>query len=225
MALALRLEPFEHVAIDAIHSGPRLYRLNATISVVLRFGTSLLLLHRIGFSLGEVTMDAPRSWEGKPSWVTGDIFVRPIKHALLRAWEPWDFARSLLFEFQHTDFDDEHPEWRLYWFSGIVTLRAIGHVLHKVDAETSHQHRSSIAQFWTKLKSDIDRNWIFFDFIEKERNNILKEFSFGAKLPSSEDGRLLAYDGTHLDGVELYREAVYWWRAQLDYLEAQLSAA
>ena len=81
-----------------------------------------------------------------------------------------------------------------------------------------------ISQFWNKLKSDIDGNWIFFDFIEKERNNILKEFSFGATLPPAEDGSLLAYDGTHLDGAQLYREAVYWWRAQLDHLEAQLTA-
>ena len=103
-------------------------------------------------------------------------------------------------------------------------MRAIGHVLHKVDAETNQRHQLVISQFWTKLKSDIDGNRIFFDFIEKERNNIIKEFSFGATLPPAEDGRLLAHDGTHLDGAQLYREAVYWWRAQLDHLEAQLTA-
>jgi hypothetical protein len=169
-------------------------------------------------------MNSPYSWEGKPSWAAGDIFIRPIQRASLRAWEPWQFACDLLFLFANSDIDDEHPEWRVYWFSGFVTLRAIGHVLHKVDAETNQRHRLVISQFWNKLKSDIDGNWIFFDFIEKERNNILKEFSFGATLPPAEDGSLLAYDGTHLDGAQLYREAVYWWRAQLDHLEAQLTA-
>lgn len=63
-------------------------------------------------------------------------------------------------------------------------------------------------------------NWIFFDFIEKERNNILKEFSFGAELPKAEDGRTLAYGKTCHDAAQLFREAVYWWRHELEKIEA-----
>jgi hypothetical protein len=165
-------------------------------------------------------MRAPDSWQGRPSWVEGDIFVRAVSPMRLHAWEPWDFARHILFSFQNMDIDDEHPEWRLYWFSGVVTLRSVGHVLDKVDRKINDNAGSVIDDWWTSVKADRNENWIFFDFIEKERNNVLKEFSFGASLTGDHDGRQLAYDGSHLDGAQLFREAVYWWRAQLEYIEA-----
>jgi len=46
-------------------------------------------------------MNAPYSWEGKQSWAAGDIFIRPIQRASLRAWEPWQFACDLLFLFEN----------------------------------------------------------------------------------------------------------------------------
>jgi hypothetical protein len=64
---------------------------------------------------------------------------------------------------------------------------------------------------------------IFFDFIEKERNNILKTFSFGAELPAREDGRILAYGNTDIDATQLFREGVYWWRSQLREIEKRLA--
>jgi|SRR3954454_6492894 hypothetical protein len=164
---------------------------------------------------------APFDWDGKPSWTSGDIFVRSIT-ITLHAWEPWDFARNVLFEIQNSDIDDEHPEWRMHWFSGVVALRAVGHVLNKVDASRSAAHRHVIDAWWVNVRSDDVENWIFHEFIERERNNILKEFSFGASLPPTEDGRLLAYDGSHRDGAQLFREAIYWWRGQLEFLEDKL---
>lgn len=168
-------------------------------------------------------MRAPFEWNGKPSWVTGDIFVRVVEPMRLSAWEPWDFARGLLFDFQNMDIDDEHPEWRLYWFSGVATLRSIGHVLHNVDRQTGDRAARSIDTWWSRIKADRNENWIFFDFIERERNNILKEFSFGASLPGEHDRRQLAYDGSHLDGAQLFREAVYWWRGQLEWIETEVT--
>ena len=65
-------------------------------------------------------MNSPYSWEGKPSWAAGDIFIRPIQRASLRAWEPWQFACDLLFLFANSDIDDEHPD------AGLEGLRENG---------------------------------------------------------------------------------------------------
>jgi hypothetical protein len=158
----------------------------------------------------------------RKSWVTGDIFMSASGDSTLSAWEPWEETRWALFELQNSDIDDEHPEWRRNWIVGVAMLRTVGHVLHKVDAATSPRHKSVIHTAWQSWNSDKDGDWIFFDFIEKERNNILKMFSSGAQLPSAEDGRLLAYGNTDLDAAELFREAVYWWRFQLRLIESQL---
>lgn len=156
------------------------------------------------------------------SWIAGDIFTSAPGMLTLKAWEPWEMTRSALFEIQNSDIDAEHPEWRTNWIAGVAMLRATGHVLHKVDAATSARHKSMIDAAWHSWSTDRDGNWICFDFIEKERNNILKTFSFGAQLPSAEDGRLLAYGNTDFDAAQLFREAVYWWRFQLRMIEFQL---
>jgi hypothetical protein len=127
----------------------------------------------------------------------------------------------VLFELQNSDIDDEHPEWRRSWIAGVAMLRATGHVLQKVDASTSPRHKSVVDEAWMDWSLNKNENWIFFEFIEKERNNILKTFSFGAQLPASEDRRMLAYGNTDLDGAQLFREAVYWWRHQLRIIESK----
>ena len=156
------------------------------------------------------------------SWITGDIFTSGPGISTLRAWEPWEETRSALFEIQNSDIDDEHPEWRTNWIAGVAMLRAIGHVLHKVDTAVSPHHKRVIDAAWRSWNADKDGNWIFFDFIERERNSILKTFSFGAQFPSAEDGRVLAYGNTGFDAAQLFREAVYWWRYQLRMIESQL---
>lgn len=161
---------------------------------------------------------------GRPSWVDGEIFARGAAMGKLHAAEPWDFTRHILFEFQNSDIDAEHPEWMTNWFAGVALLRTIGHVLRNVDRTRDTVYQNAIDAFWEDIKSNRSTHWIFFDFIELERNNILKEFSFGATLPmSTEDSLVLVY--SHHDGwdaTQLFREAVYWWRAQLEHLAHQI---
>jgi hypothetical protein len=140
----------------------------------------------------------------------------------LKAWEPWRETQSLLFSFQNIDIDDEHPEWRIYWVAGVALLRTVGHVLDKVDGKISARHASIVQTLWSKWNSDRRENWIFFEFIEKERNNIMKEYKFGAALPAEGDDRVLSYHQGSDDATQLFREAVYWWRDQLDALEIML---
>src|SRR5215470_16672172 len=112
------------------------------------------------------------------NYVTGDIFVFTPPRQTLKAWGPfWDCV-LILFEFQNSDVDEETSEWRLYWVAGVALLRTIGHVLTKTDARTSQRHRMEIDRLWEAWKSDRNLTSIFWNFIEKERNNLLKTYSF-----------------------------------------------
>ncbi len=159
-------------------------------------------------------------------FITGDIFIlRPPKQTL-KGWQPfWDCV-AILFQFENSDVadgDEELPEWRMYWVAGIALLRTIGHVLAKVDSQTSAKHSQEIDDLWTRLKSDREASWIFWEFIEKERNNLLKTYSFGARIEWDEDGYCCVISEDGEDAFQLFRQAVYWWRHQLMELEDNLS--
>lgn len=95
------------------------------------------------------------------NYVTGDIFVFSPPRQTLKAWGPfWDCV-VILFEFQNSDVDEEHSEWRLYWVAGIALLRTIGHVLAKTDAMTSPRHGTEIDCLWESWKSDRALSSIF----------------------------------------------------------------
>ena len=101
-----------------------------------------------------------------------------------------------------------------------------------------------IAARWQDWKANKDENAIFWNFIEAERNNLLKEYKFGVEaepiyLALEEGGRLLTEEGAPLrmeedffrlshvgfenkEGRDVIDEAIKWWRKQLDAIEAQL---
>ena len=155
------------------------------------------------------------------SHISGNIFVFSPPKQSLKAWEPFWECVSILFQFQNSDVDEEHTEWRLFWIAGIALLRTIGHVLAKVDATSSSDHNAAIDNAWIAWKADTSGNAIFWDFIEKERNNLLKTYEFGAELLQDEDGYFVEFsDGE--DAFQKFREAVYWWRHQLMLIEDQV---
>lgn len=154
-------------------------------------------------------------YENFRSFKRRDIFVYDPPKQTLSAWKPfWDYV-SVLFAFQNSDIDDQHPEWRLNWVAGCALLRTIGHVLQKVDAQNSDTHRRTINSFWSDWKLERDKSWIFWDFIENERNNILKNYEFGVETTNDS----LVHKATGLDGIQLFRESLYWWRDQLESIE------
>ena len=146
-----------------------------------------------------------------------DLFTRVSPVRTLKAWEPFAECVAMNFELQNSDVGPDFPEWRMKWVYGVM-LRTIGHVLEKVDTKTSDQHQDVIRSAWQRWKSDHGGNWIFWDFIEQERNSILKTYDFGVELG---DG-FLWHTGIGQDGVQLMREATYWWRSELEDLEARL---
>ena len=150
-----------------------------------------------------------------------DLFVRRSPIVTLKAWRPFSDCVGVNFDLQNSDIGPDFPEWRMKWVYGVVTLRTIGHVLDKVDGAASLKHRAVIDGVWADWKANRRDSWVFWEFIEQERNSILKTYDFGVE--ADEDGGLW-HAGIERDGVQLMREATYWWRAQLEEIEHRLNA-
>ncbi|PZA09650.1 hypothetical protein DNX69_23080 [Rhodopseudomonas palustris] len=98
-------------------------------------------------------------------------------------------------------------------------LRTIGHVLAKIDAKASDVNQVIIQEYWDAWKQNKHENWIFWEFIEDERNNILKAYKFGVDI----DDEGLWHSQLEKDGIQLMREATYWWRSQLIAIEDKIA--
>ena len=64
------------------------------------------------------------------------------------------------------------------WLASITGLRAVGHILAKTDKLNHPELASKIDQWWKSLNANklAEDNQIFFEFIEVERNDTIKEF-------------------------------------------------
>ena len=72
-------------------------------------------------------------------------------------------------------------EFRLSWWTIVSLLRAIGHVLEKVDSRESIRHAQIISDEYEKLKKTKPKPEIYWNFIKIERDNYLKEYNYGAQ--------------------------------------------
>lgn len=155
----------------------------------------------------------PRKFRFREKW---DLFVRQSPTKTLNAWKPFNECVQINFTLQNSDLGEEFPEGTMYWVYAVVNLRMVGHVLAKVDMQESDRHSLIIGDKWRQWKSDRDNNWIFWEFIEAERNNILKTYEFGVDVD-------LFYDAFDCHGIDLVREATYWWRRELESIENALN--
>ena len=145
--------------------------------------------------------------------------------------------------------DFEH--WRVHWMGALALLRAVGHVLVKVDGE-DNKLRVLIDALYDCWKMERTNNAIFWNFIEEERNNILKEYKFNL-YPNENIDIVVQTTAQHFktselspspqvfqigeniyrpiadgfnegeDARDIYREALDWWNTQLTELEKQLT--
>lgn len=139
--------------------------------------------------------------------------------------------------------ETDDVSWRLLWVAAIVLLRTVGHVLAKVDGAGDLAIRKAADTAFWQWKSDAPEHGIFRDFIDDERNLILKEYehrmSSGpvrlvAILPGTAvqdrtseiflaDGNLFRpmlsgpYQGE--DGRDVLDQAIAWWKRELDLIE------
>lgn len=154
-----------------------------------------------------------------------------------------EFALSLLEE------ETDARKWRILWAAAVALARAVGHVLNKVDG------RNPVCR---EVSNEFHRSWkiaeeheIFRDFIEHERNNLLKEYSSDVH-PLTEasvfiqlsavgqsDGMPQNFQNIFEIGENIYRpmlsgpwegtdcrdvlcDAIKRWKAQLDAIEVEV---
>ena len=147
---------------------------------------------------------------------------------------------------QETDLN----RWRVHWAGAVALARAVGHVLEKVDGENS-AIRSVAHSAFKRWKSGDPEHEIFREFIEPERNNVLKQYRFRhhpleevpvaveltlAHVETGEPRRHAEIfeldDNVYRPILEGYRagddardvleDALDWWERQLDAIDAEL---
>jgi hypothetical protein len=138
------------------------------------------------------------------------------------------------------------PTWRRRWIVAVVLLRAVGHVLEKVDGARSDKHKAEIFRWWTNLKSTEPDPAIFWLFVEEERNTIVKEYQTNAgqgvtvrapvielhlstreqkihpALPPIYHYTMNAGHYAGRDQRELIAEAIRWWDGELAAIDRAL---
>ena len=144
--------------------------------------------------------------------------------------------------------ETDDQQWRVHWIAVVTLLRAVGHVLVKVDGQ-SEVVRSSADRLYREWKSSDPAHEIFREFIEKERNNVVKEYVIGISegpvpiVVSFKDvatGELSGYElepiGENIyrpmtegpydgeDGRTLIELAISWWEKQLSEIEQIVEA-
>jgi len=137
-------------------------------------------------------------------------------------------------------------EWRLNWVLAVVLLRSVGHVLNNVDGASSPEVKRLANKLHSEWKKDDPAHAIFRDFIERERNSIVKEYQFtmtAGPVPiiatiAQDDGfdtfrqALLEenvyrpigegpYEGE--DGRTVIDDAIAWWKRQLDHIDQTIT--
>lgn len=150
-----------------------------------------------------------------------------------------DTARKVLIDCRYShellELEDNPRKFRLLWVSCTSLLRTVGKALHEVDAKNNPHQKSYIAEWWENLKKNKDQHTIFFNFIEPERNNILKEYKIGmfsgeVSVIAGTTGEAFtlsetmfcpitygAFEGEDCRDIAL--QAIKWWEVQIDSIE------
>src|SRR2546426_8009511 len=137
-------------------------------------------------------------------------------------------------------------KWSRRWVALVALLRAVGHVLDKVDGQRSRDIRRVVDDEYRKLKDLKPEPHIFWGFIEDERNLVLKEYRFrgvhvsgfnvtsvtGASLKTGQQFTLTREGGGDLNlhvfdegpfagrnHLDVATEAIRWWRSYLDQID------
>jgi hypothetical protein len=172
-----------------------------------------------------------RSKEINSGWINNEVCGLE-----LAAWGPLEDAKWALRRLEDTE---DAQEFRVLWAAAVVLLRAVGHVLKNVDGRRDTKTEDAIAQQWLIWKSKPEEHRVFWGFIDKERNTVLKEYEFGFELdprslvlePSSggAGGVFDLPDWIYIpflpdefegeDARDLAQDAVDWWSIQLNAIE------
>ena len=133
-------------------------------------------------------------------------------------------------EFSATLSSNNLATVRLRWITAITILRAVGHTLLNIDASRSPALRSAIDSAWTRWKTQPFQHLIFHEFIEKERNTILKQYRSSLFPSPSQKQESLDVAGFYpailvgdqsYSPLEALNSSLKWWETELHRIEAQ----
>ena len=124
--------------------------------------------------------------------------------------------------------------WRRRYIACVALLRAVGHVLHNVDAEASDSHGSAIENWWQYQKRTKPEPAIFWSFVEDERNRFLKTYGPIAAqnmtvFPGGdrESETIFVMKQGPFKGVDprtLIMDAIEWWEKELDAIDHDIAS-
>lgn len=140
-----------------------------------------------------------RANRSAPWWFTDGVMQE------LRAREAWLECQRLLGHFNETESVGALPHWRANWVALVALLRAIGHVLDKIDKKRDAVISAISDDFWKELRTNRAYHPLFWDFIDKERNNVLKLFELNVA-PLTCTYRPFLSGLTYAESVQIYGE-------------------
>ncbi|MBS9721750.1 hypothetical protein JYU29_13755 [Tianweitania sp. BSSL-BM11] len=122
-------------------------------------------------------------------------------------------------------------EIRIQWITCLTLARAVGHVLKNKDVLRSEWLRNAIEKNFNKIKEDEFHNLIYWEFINKERNLLLKEYGSALSLDNpeykggehSEVRHLLIGDRSY-SPTEALKAAACWWQHHISEVESNALA-
>jgi hypothetical protein len=141
------------------------------------------------------------------------------------------------------------PDWVLIWAGTIALLRAVGHALLNEDTKRDARLKKAQSGWMDGLKATEPKPSIFFDFIKRDRDRLLKEAELtvaqavqvffearSAFHPRTIGGHndpqppIYTYhmkSGPFVehDPRDLVRDAIEWWEKQLDDIEQKAAAS
>jgi hypothetical protein len=152
-------------------------------------------------------------------------------------------ARKILRDLQVAhellETEESAERFRVHWVAAVALCRTVGHVLQKIDSNTSPQLKAAISQIYASWKAEPEVHHVFFEFIEDERNAVLKEYEFGflsgpvdfLVLPSGfistlEDNLFYPLSSGRFTGEDcrdVLGLAINWWQTQLSEIDAAIA--
>ena len=136
------------------------------------------------------------------------------------------------------DEEKDPQTFRICWVAAVSLCRAVGHVLEKVDTKLNPAIAPTVQTKWERIKKHDGENRIFHEFIERERNLILKQYEMSPDTETQPIAlvgidqlftleRLLfcpLQDGPYQgeDCRDILAEAIEWWDAYLADIESTL---
>ncbi len=124
-------------------------------------------------------------------------------------------------------------ELRLHLVAGIALARAVGHVLRNVDSRENPAVAEANAAAFESWKANRTNNAIYWDFILRERNLVLKQYDLNwvdDPVPLVASGKVFVLDECLYCPIEsesfagedfrdMLQQAISWWESQLDAIE------